>query len=141
MAKPVALILGIGLLLVGIAGFFAPSLLGMHLSTAHSAVHIVSGVISIAFGFASPGAARIFCIVFGLVYGLFLGVGGFGIGEPGTTSAHVPGPPDQFLWQVIPGVLELGTPDHIVHIALGVLYLVGGIFTRKRPGYREYRTR
>ncbi|MHB0971824.1 MAG: hypothetical protein ACYC7A_01885 [Thermoanaerobaculia bacterium] len=143
MAKPFSLVLGIGFILVGIAGFFIPALLGMHLSTAHSVVQLVTGAISVFFGtVTSPKPARIFCIVLGLVYALFLGVGGFGIGESDSPSAHIPGPPDSYLWQVVPGVLELGTVDHVVHIAIGTLYIIAGIFTRtKPPGYRPYLTK
>jgi len=52
MAKTVCKILGVVFLLVGVVGFVAPTLLGAHLSPAHNAVHIVSGVIALYFGFA-----------------------------------------------------------------------------------------
>jgi hypothetical protein len=30
----------------------------------------------------------------------------------------------------IAGLLHLGTMDHVVHILLGVLYLIGGLMTK-----------
>ena len=120
MAKTVATILGIGFLLVGILGFVAPDVMGMHLSMAHNIVHLVSGALALWIGLAgSYSAARSFCIFFGLVYGL-LGAVGFIMGEPG---------PERML-TVIPDHLMLGRMDHIVHIVLGALFLLGGLIGR-----------
>jgi hypothetical protein len=120
MAKTVATILGIGFLLVGILGFVAPDVMGMHLSMAHNLVHLISGALALWVGLAgSYSAARSFCIFFGIVYGL-LGVLGFVMGEPG---------PERML-TVIPGQLMLGRMDHIVHIVLGAIFLIGGLISR-----------
>jgi hypothetical protein len=134
LAKRIATILGIGFLLVGVLGFVAPSLIGMHLSPAHSVVHLVTGAVSLWLGLkGSVSAARTFCIVFGLVY-LLLGVAGFAAGaemEPG-----VPGPRDARMLKLVPGVLEFGTSDHAVHILLGGIYLIGGLASRKAVAVR-----
>jgi hypothetical protein len=133
MAKTIATVLGVGFLLVGILGFLAPGMLGMHLSATHNLVHLVSGAVSLYFGLAGTlAAARLFDLAFGAVYGL-LGVLGFLLGSQGAPHG-VPGPPDARLWSVIPGVFEVGTSDHVVHILLGLLFLVGGLLTR--PGVR-----
>lgn len=118
MAKTIAKILGIVLLLVGILGFttvLAP--LGAHLNPAHNAVHIVSGIIALYFGFAgSMSAARGFDLVFGAVY-LLLGVVGYLVGDAANMHMlHI-------------GPLMLGNMDHIIHIALGILFLIGGLMT------------
>jgi len=127
MAKLVCKILGVVFLLVGVAGFAAPGLLGTHLSLAHNAVHIISGAIALYFGFAgSPSAARGFCLVFGAVY-LLLGIVGFVLGHPGTSTIAGMIMEDSKMWKVIPGTLELGKMDHIVHCLLGVVFLVGGL--------------
>ena len=69
MAKTICTILGIGFILVGIAGFVAPRLLGAHLTLAHNIVHLVSGAIALYLGVAGTLAgARMFSIVFGVVY-------------------------------------------------------------------------
>ena len=121
MAKTIATILGVVFILVGIVGFFAPGLMGTHLSTTHNLVHIISGVIALYFGLAgSLGAAKTFDIVFGIVYAL-LGVCGFLIGM---------GKPD-YMFDALGSIgLHLGTMDHVVHILLGVVFLIGGFLTR-----------
>lgn len=129
MAKTIATVLGAAFILVGLIGFVAPGLLGFHLSTAHNLVHLISGAAALYFGLAGTLAgARLFDLVFGAVYGL-LGVAGFVAGAPGTPS--MPGmAADSRLLKVIPGVLELGTSDHSLHILLGIAFLVGGLLTR-----------
>ena len=118
MAKTIATILGVVFILVGICGFFAPHLLGTHLSTTHNLVHLISGAVSLYFGLAGTlSAARLFCIIFGVVYAL-LGVCGFLLGkDPGKMLP-------------IDDLLMLGTMDHVVHILLGVVFLIGGFLTK-----------
>ena len=120
MAKTVCKILGVVFLLVGIAGFAAPHLLGAHLTPAHNLVHIVSGVVAIYFGFSgSLPAAKGFCLLFGVVY-LALGfLGLFVLGDPANDR----------MWHV--GPLELARVDHLIHILLGVAFLAGGLLTKK----------
>lgn len=118
MAKTICKILGVVFLLVGVAGFAAPRLLGAHLDATHNVVHIVSGVVALYFGFAgSLSGAKAFCLVFGVVY-LALGILGLVLGTP----------PER-MWMV--GPLHLGTSDHAIHILLGILFLAGGLFTKK----------
>jgi hypothetical protein len=118
MAKTICKILGVVLLFVGVVGFAAPNLLAAHLTPPHNVVHIVSGVVALYFGFAGTlSGARIFSLVFGVVY-LALGVMGLAMGEA----------PHRMLTL---GPLELGTSDHAIHILLGVLFLAGGLFTKK----------
>ena len=113
MAKTIAKLLGIVLLIVGILGFtHVLDSLGAHLSPAHNAVHIVSGILSLYFGFAgSLSAAKSFCTIFGLVY-LLLGIVGLALGE-----LHI-------------GPLMLGKVDHGIHLIVGALFLAGGLFTK-----------
>jgi len=120
MAKTIATILGVIFILVGLAGFVAPHLLGAHLSTTHNIIHLVSGAASLYFGLAgSLSAARIFCLAFAAVY-LLLAVAGFVLGSG-----------DDRMLRVIPEALEFGTPDHIIHVLLGGIYLIGGLLTRE----------
>lgn len=115
MAKTVCKLLGIVFVIVGVAGFVAPHLLGAHLMPAHNLVHLVSGAIALYFGFAgSYGAAKGFCIIFGIVY-LLLGVAGWFLGT---------GPEHLFR---VGELLMLGTVDHVIHLALGAVFLVGGL--------------
>jgi hypothetical protein len=113
MAKTVAKIMGLVLLLVGVLGFtHVLDSLGAHLSPAHNLVHILSGVIALYFGFAgSLAGAKGFCIIFGLVY-LLLGILGLAMGE----------------LQI--GPLIFGKVDHGIHLIVGAIFLAGGLFTR-----------
>jgi len=118
MAKTICKILGVVFLLVGVAGFAAPRLLGAHLEPPHNVVHIVSGVIALYFGFAGTlSGAKTFSLVFGVVY-LALGILGLVLGTP----------PER-MWMV--GPLHFGTSDHAIHILLGIVFLAGGLFTKK----------
>ena len=118
MAKTVCKILGVVFLLVGVAGFAAPNLLGAHLSTPHNLVHIVSGAIALYLGFAGTlSAAKIFCLVFGVVY-LALAVLGIAFGEGADR-----------MWMPI-AQLHFGQVDHFIHGILGLVFLAGGLFTK-----------
>ena len=116
MAKTVAKIMGVVLLLVGILGFtHVLDALGAHIGpahTAHNLVHVVTGVLALYFGFAGTlGGAKTFCTVFGLVY-LLLGIVGLAMGD-----LHL-------------GPLVLGKVDHGIHLLVGALFLGGGLITR-----------
>ena len=47
MAKTLCKILGVVLLIVGLSGFAAPNLLGMHLTPIHNIVHLVTAAIAL----------------------------------------------------------------------------------------------
>ena len=118
MAKTVCKILGVVFLLVGVIGFVKPDLLGAHLTPPHNVVHLVSGAIALYLGFmGSLSAARAFCLVFGVLY-LGLGILGMAVGTA----------PDR-TWMV--GPLHFGQADHGIHVLLGVVFLAGGLFTKK----------
>ncbi len=59
-----------------------------------------------------------FCNVLGAVY-LLLGVVGFVLGDGEGRMFHL-----------IPGALELGTMDHIIHVVLAAIFVFGGFTTR-----------
>ena len=122
MAKRICTILGVVFIVVGIAGFLLPNLLGAHLSLLHNIVHLLSGAIALYLGLkGTEAAARTFCRVFGAVY-LLLGVAGFLLGSGADK-----------IWDVIPGQLMFGLVDHLIHVALGVVFLIGGFVSGNRP--------
>ena len=123
-----ATILGVAFLLVGAVGFVSPGFMGTHLSMTHNMIHLVSGIVSLYFGRGGTSAgARAFCLAFGVVYGL-LGIAGFAAGTPGTPSmAGMPA--DDRLLRVIPGALELGTNDHVLHVVLAAAYILAALMT------------
>ena len=117
MAKTIATVLGVVFILVGLLGFAMPGLLGAHLTPAHNVVHLVSGAIALYLGLkGSLSAAKMFCLVFGVVY-LLLGVVGFGAGTG-----------DDRMFD-LGGILHLGTMDHIIHVLFGAIFLIGGLMT------------
>ena len=119
MAKTICKILGVVFLLVGLCGFVAPNLLGAHLSPIHNIIHIVSGALALYFGFAGTlSGAKTFSLVFGVVY-LALGILGLALGT-GTDR----------MWDV-GGLVHFGTADHGIHVLLGVIFLAGGLFTKR----------
>ena len=132
MAKTVCKLLGVVFLVVGLAGFAKMDLLGTHLSLAHNIIHIASGAVALYLGFSGTlSAARLFCLAFGAVY-LLLGILGFALGGPDTsTVAGMAGMgTDPNLWKIIPRQLEFGRMDHIIHLLLGAIFLLGGFLTK-----------
>ena len=133
MIKTVCNIIGAVFVLAGLIGFFAPGLAGLHLSTVHNLIHLASGAAALYFGLsATLSAARLFGIVFGAVY-LLLGLVGFLLGTPGTpTMAGMAA--DSRLFKLIPGVLELGTVDHLFHLLGGIVFLGAALLTKPNGG-------
>jgi len=135
MAKPILIFMGAFLIAIGLAGFLVPGLGGTHLSLLHNLLHLGSGVLSIYFGkYTSAIAARAFAILFGLFYFL-LAVAGYFFGNPGiatvpiVTSMDI----DPRLVMIVPGWLELGLRDHVLHFFLGMIFLTSGLLTRLPP--------
>lgn len=119
MAKTVCKVLGLVLLLLGVAGFASPTLLGLNLNPAHNAVHIVAGVLALYFGFAgSWSGAKGFCLVLGVIH-LGLGLCGVVLGDSANNR----------LWHV--GPLNLTVTDHGLNFLLAAAFLAGGLFTKK----------
>jgi Domain of unknown function (DUF4383) len=123
MAKTLCKILGVVLVLVGIAGFLKHDLLGLHLTTIHNIVHLLTAAIALYFGFyGSDATARAFCQIFGAIY-LILGIVGFVA-------------PD-----VVANVIQSHTAtggenltlDNIVHLLLGAVFLIVGLLREPKP--------
>jgi len=109
-------LLGVVFVLIGLVGFAAPDLMGMHLTVAHNLVHLISGALALYFGVkGTVQSARTFATVFGVTYGL-LGVIGLIAGTG----------PDRML-TVIPDQLMFGTADSVIHLILGAVFLVAGL--------------
>ena len=124
MAKTFATVIGVVFILVGIVGFFSPNLMDAHLGTLHNVIHLVSGAASLSFGTKGTlASARSFCIGFGVIYGL-LGICGFLLGSGEHKMLELPS-------------LALGTTDHLIHIAIAVLYLIGGFTTKSGAAASE----
>lgn len=111
IAKPFAIILGAVLLVVGLLGFvsaLAPNslLLGIFaIDPIHNVIHILSGIVGLAAGFAGARYARLFAGVFGAVYGLVTVVGFI----QGTT---------------VLGLISVNLADNLLHLAIAAASLL-----------------
>ena len=72
--------------------------------------------------------ARMFSWAFAIGYGL-LGIAGMAFGRFGTPALHDM-PADPKLLTVIPGFLELGRNDHVLHIILAVVFVAAAVLAR-----------
>jgi len=121
MAKTVCKLLGLVLLIVGLLGFtHLLDPIGAHVGPAyapHNLVHMYPE--SWRCTSASPVTVECqgFCLIFGIVY-LALGILGIALGHP----------PDH-LW--VCGPLHFGNADHAIHALLGIVFLAGGLLTKK----------
>jgi hypothetical protein len=113
LVKPLTGILGLTLLLIGIAGFFVSgTLIVFEVDTMHNIIHILSGLIGLYAFNASQFASRNFLITFGLIYGLVT-ILGFAMGG------------DIF------GLLHVNGADNYLHLVFAASALVVGFGSGK----------
>ena len=113
LVKPLTWILGIVLLLVGVAGFFTGSpLIVFAVDPLHNIIHILSGVAALFAASSGYAYARLYLILFGLVYGL-VAVVGF---VQGTT---------------VLGLITVNMEDNWLHTAIAVACLAVGLGSKK----------
>lgn len=108
LVSPVTRILGVVLLVVGLLGFVMSSpLLGFfEVDTIHNLIHVASGVVALVVA-GNMAYARMYLIVFGLVYALVALVGYV----QGTT---------------VLGIFAVNAADNALHAAIGAVCLVIG---------------
>jgi hypothetical protein len=124
---------------VGILGFAAPLLFGMHLGFVHSLLYLVVGGYALWYG---QNTTERRAVRFSLASGALLALAGiaglvlgrYGISSMGNTTDTVA---DPFLVAVVPGWLEFGRADHIVHLLLGTVLLLSGVLWEGRELQRE----
>ena len=105
-------IVGIVFLLLGIAGFFTTgNLLGFEVDTTHNIVHILSGIIALAAVSAGESQARLFLIVFGIVYALVTVLG--------------------FMSGNVLGLFSVNQADNYLHAAIAIVCLGVGFGGKK----------
>jgi hypothetical protein len=114
MIKSAAVLFGIVFILIGILGFVPgitdnQMLLGIfHVNAAHNVVHLLSGAAALFAGMTSPGAARIYFRVFGVIYGL-VAVMGFMMGDA-----------------MLLGMISNNTADTWLHVGIAAVSLLLG---------------
>ncbi len=108
LASTVCKVMGVVFVLVGIWGFIAGDhVLIFHVNVAHNAVHLLSGLVALACGFAGEKASRIFSLAFGVVYGLVAILGLLGV-------------------QPVIELLHLNDADNWLHVAIAAVFLAVG---------------
>ena len=113
LVKPLTGILGLVLVIVGIAGFFVPGMLLMfEVDTIHNVVHLASGLIGLFAFNSSQSYSRMYLIIFGLVYGVVTVVG-FAMGGD------------------ILGLFHVNDADNYLHLAIAAACLVVGFGSGK----------
>jgi len=134
MAKQVAVIFGIVMLVIGILGFVpavnaaGPSgtsytlLLGIFaINPLHNVIHLATGAVALAAGLYGSGAyARLYFLVFGVVYTLvtLIGVTGLLFDSHGSLL----------------GIAPINGADNVLHVAIAVLSLGTYALTSNRQG-------
>lgn len=121
-AQEVCVVLGFGFFVMGLLGFVMPYFLNMHLSYAVNVLHFITGLAALWFGFQGLQVVKRFNYIAGAIY-LLLGLLGYVAGAHGAATVANP-VEDDFLWVAIPGVLELGSVDHIVNIVVGAVFIL-----------------
>jgi hypothetical protein len=110
LVKMVTKLLGIALLLAGIVGFFVDgTLLVFEVDAVHNVVHIVTGLVALVAA-GTYSYARLFLIVFGIIYGL-VAILGFMSGD-------------------VLGLFSVNMEDNYLHGAISLLCLVTGFGSR-----------
>jgi len=111
-AKSFALILGVVLLAAGVVGWITGGhdhvLVVFGINMTHNLVHLVSGALAIVTAKYGEKAAKTYCLVFGLVYGLVT-VAGFLNVAP------------------LVAMLNLNMPDNLLHLAIAAACLGVGL--------------
>lgn len=113
LVKSVTWILGIVLLLVGLLGFVNNPILGIfEVDTTHNVIHLLSGIVALIAVSTSESYARLFLIVFGIVYALVT-ILGFAMGGD------------------ILGLFHTNTADNYLHAAIAIVCLGVGFGGKK----------
>ncbi len=128
-AQEVSIVLGFLLITFGLVELATSDLANAQLNYIMKLIHLLSGILALTFGFIGKKAAKIYSSIVGLGY-LLLGSFGFikGINshalfaEISKTGSFKE---DNFWWRLFPEFIELGTSDHLFHIATGAIFLIG----------------
>jgi hypothetical protein len=112
LVKPLAVILGLALVAAGAYGFYKNPVFVFSVNQLHNIVHLASGAVALIAVAAGYGAARLYLIVFGLVYAV-VAVAGFAKIQQAVT------------------LLNLNQPDNYLHAAIAVACLLVGLGSKR----------
>lgn len=113
VTKTVTWVLSVVLLLVGLLGFVNDPVLGLfQVGTVHNIVHILSGIVGILAVSSGESYARLFLIIFGIVYALVTIIGFVNGGN-------------------ILGLFQVNDADNYLHAAIAIVCLGVGFGGKK----------
>lgn len=113
MVKSVTWLLGLVLVAMGAIGFVNDPVLGLfEVDTVHNLVHLLSGVVAILAAASGESYARLFLIIFGIVYGA-VAIIGFTMGSN------------------ILGLFTANQADNYLHAAIALVCLATGFNGRR----------
>ncbi len=113
LTKMVTWILGIVLILVGVAGFFVGDMLFVfQVSTVFNIMHLLVGVVAIAAASSGESYSRMFLILAGIAYGVATVIGFVNGGD-------------------ILGIFQVNDADNYLHAAVAVVALGVGFGGKK----------
>jgi hypothetical protein len=128
MAKIIATTFGAVLILFGLGAFASPYVLGTHCSPLGNLLNMLVGAMVLLVAQTRGPAWMFWGCVGAAAFYLLWGMAGYLFGQP-SASTLTAMPPDLRLLVVIPGFLESGSNDHVLHlffgIALGIAAAVG----------------
>lgn len=108
LVKTTTWLLGIVLVILGIVGFFNDPIFGLFdVDSIHNVIHLASGIIAIVAAVSGESYARLFLIVFGIIYGLLAIVGFVSIGA-------------------VLGLMTINEADNYLHAAISLVSLAVG---------------
>lgn len=114
LVKTVTWILGVVLVIVGITGFFMDPVLGLfEVDMNHNLVHLLSGIVALAAAAGGESYARLYLIIFGIVYGA-VAVLGFVDGSS------------------VLGLITINQADNYLHSAIALVCLAVGFGAGKK---------
>ena len=132
--QAIGTVTGYMMIFVALLGLFWPDFLGLNLSIMHCFVLGASGVVSV-FGNLSKSAhvSSVVNFLLGIFFILNAIIGAI-VGEPGHARFKFYTP--EQLQRVAPGFLELAITDHVVHAAIGIVFLSEALFWRYHYRHR-----
>lgn len=134
----ISLIVGILLIIIGLAGILFPSFAGLHLSGIYSSIIAISGGLLLYTGYQNRSRdAFIFCLGFSIFYGLHA-LAGWIFGQPGVPRVGYDKLDPKWLI-IIPKIHELGRNDHILNTILSLVLMGGAIDWWRRHTQKGHR--
>jgi len=113
---------GLVFIFLGLMGVMFPDFMRLHLNIYRNFAHIFLGLITLGVSYSKrPYFIYIYSAILGLFFS-FLAITGWVFGVQGvSTTGNLAA--DQSLVELIPGIFEYGSADHMLHAFLGIVFL------------------